>query len=155
MSSFMAFFRPPDIHHQGKAGKVFRSSAGRKLIDVWKWDIFTSVCSIFMGASRDQLPVRRGNMFPSCFLYASKLQIFPYIFYGKQGRAPDVLLGRPCLPWQMPKGQTMQQGIQIVSGVVQGRFLLRQQPRRRIEHEATSVFGRRSCYLAISVQSVR
>ena len=73
VSSFMAFFRPPDIHHQGKAGKVFRSSAGRKLIDVWKWDIFTSVCSIFMGASRDQLPVRRGNMFPSCFLYASKL----------------------------------------------------------------------------------
>ncbi|WP_418735393.1 hypothetical protein, partial [Desulfovibrio sp.] len=68
VSSFMAFFRPPDIHHQGKAGKVFRSSAGRKLIDVWKWDIFTSVCSIFMGASRDQLPVRREG---SCFLLAS------------------------------------------------------------------------------------
>ena len=152
----MAFFRPPDIHHQGKAGKVFRSSAGRKLIDVWKWDIFTSVCSLFLWervaiSFLFEEKEHVSFLLPVCFK-AADLSL--YLLW--KTRACSGCSFGPSLPAVAePKGQTMQQGIQIVSGVVQGRFLLRQQPRRRIEHEATSVFGRRSCYLAISVQSVR
>lgn len=157
MSSFMVFFRPPDTHHQGNAGKVsplFRRAEADRCMEVGYF--YKRHALFFYGSvSRPVSCSKRRSIFPSCFLYASKLKIFPYVLYGKQGRAPDVLLDCLCPRGQRLKGQTMQQGIQIVSGVAQGRFLLGQQPRRRIEHEATSVFGRLSCYLAISVQSVR
>ena len=43
----------------------------------------------------------------------------------------------------MLKGQIMQQLVQVVPGIAQGRFLLgQQQSRRRVEDKAAPVFGR-------------